>query len=348
VQLLHAVPWGALYIDGQSAASLGISLTPRIPDETAPVFALRAGQHALEYVADPFPPLRCQISQPAATTDTCPLYDPPPKYPLQNQNGSRILDAGATLDTLPASQLTTLRQAVQARLTTLAGATPAAMSPGERYLGLDYHMATAPHAWNAAPQFTLNSDPQDDGPWAGQPCVTLCESYPGASLDTSSWSIVAHVIVTWRYAQTDGQVALDHAPAATPERHQRVRQPIAVRWTSAWQVSAPAASARIPTPLCAVATSLLNEQLTPATAAPELASYTWYGLGARNSADGCLLLGGRPSTAGGLPTGATANALYRFGLLVAANDEAHRLLPGLPAADAHEQAIAAEIAAQPR
>jgi hypothetical protein len=345
VQVLHGVPWGALRLDGQSAATLGISLAPRIPDESAPAFTLRAGQHTLEYAADPFPPLRCQISQPASASDTCPLFDPPPKYPLQNQNGSRILDVGATLDHLPANQLASLRQAAQAQLIALVGAA-AQLAQGERYLGADGRVTTAPQNWNATPQFTLNADPQDDGPWAGQPCVALCETYPGAALDASVWTIAAHVIVTWRYTQPDGAVALNHAPAAQPEHHQHVRQPLAVRWSGAWQVSVAPASARVPTPLCAVAASLLGEQLTQ-TAASELASYAWYGLSARTPADGCLLLGGPATAANGPPTGATANVLYRFGLLYAANDTAHRLLPGLPLADAHGQAIATQIAAQP-
>lgn len=345
LQLLHSAPWGSLRLDGQSAATLGISLTPRIPDETAPAFTLRAGQHTIEYTAEPFPPLRCQISQPASATDTCPLFDPPPKYPLQNQNGSRILDVGATLDHLPASQLAALQQTAQAQLSALVGASTT-LGQGERYLGADSHVATAPQAWNATPQFSLNTDPKDDGPWAGQPCVTLCETYPGAALDASVWNIVAHTIITWRYSQADGSVAIDHAPAATPERHQHVRQSLAVRWNGSWQVSAPAVSARIPTPLCAVATSLLNEQLTPSTAAPEAANYVWYGLSARTPADGCLLLSGPSSGAIAPPSGVTI--LYRFGLLYAVDDQAHRLLPGLPLVDAHGQAVALAIAAQPR
>src|SRR3954453_8056762 len=76
LQLLHSAPWGSLRLDGQSAATLGISLTPRIPDETAPAFTLRAGHHPIKYPPEPFPPLRCQISQPASATDTCPLFDP--------------------------------------------------------------------------------------------------------------------------------------------------------------------------------------------------------------------------------------------------------------------------------
>ncbi len=199
--------------------------------------------------------------------------------------------------------------------------------------------------WNAAPLFALNTDPSNDGPWAGQPCAILCETYPGATLDTSSWSIVAHTIVSWRYTQLNGKVALDHAPAATPERHQHIRQPFSVRWNGSWQVIASTASARVPTPLCAVATSLLGERLTQATA-PELASYAWDSISAPNTAEGCLLIGG-PSNGNG-PVGATANVLYRFGLLYAANDAAHRLLPGLPLVDARGQAIASEIAAQPR
>jgi hypothetical protein len=345
LQVLRAVPWGTLRLDGQSAATLGISLAPRIPDETAPAFTLRAGQHTLEYTADPFPPLRCQISQPASASDTCPLFDPPPKYPVQNQNGSRIVDVGATLDHLSANQLATLQQVAQAQLTALSGSS-ATLAQGERYLSLGGTVAVAAQAWNATPEFALNSNPNDDGPWAGQPCAILCETYPGAALDTSVWNIVAHIFVTWSYLQTDGIYGM-HWPAAQPERHENVRQPLAVRWNGSWQVSVLAASARIPTPLCAVAMSLLGDQLTPTTAAPELANYAWYGIGARTPADGCLLLGG-PSTASGPPTGATANVLYRFGLLYAANDTAHRLLPSLPLVDAHGQAVAAQIAAQPR
>jgi hypothetical protein len=345
LQVLHGVPWGTLRLDGQSAAALGISLAPRIPDETAPAFTLRTGQHTLEYTAEPFAPLRCQISQPASASDTCPLFDPPPKYPVQNQNGSRILDVGATLDHLPASQLSALQQATQAILGVGLGQATARISQGERYLSATGQTATATQDWNAAPQFTLNTDPNDDGPWAGQPCVTLCETYPGAALDASVWSIVAHVIVTWRYTQLNGQVALDHAPSGAPERHQHIRQPFSVRWNGSWQPSTSVASVRVPTPLCAVATSLLGEQLTRVTA-PELAGYAWDGISATNTADGCLLVGG-PSNGNG-PVGPTANLLYRFGLLYAANDAAHRLLPGLPLVDAHGRAIASQIAAQPR
>jgi hypothetical protein len=173
----------------------------------------------------------------------------------------------------------------------------------------------------------------------------LCETYPGAKLDASSWSIVAHVIVTWRYTQLNGKVALDHAPAATPERHQHIRQPFSVRWNGSWQPSTSIASVRVPTPLCAVATSLLGEQLTQATA-PELASYAWDGISALNTAEGCLLVGG-PSNGNG-PVGVTANVLYRFGLLYAASDAARRLFPNLLVVDAHGQQIASQIAAQPR
>jgi hypothetical protein len=344
LQVLHGVPWGTLRLDGQTAATLGISLAPRIPDETAPAFTLRKGQHTLEYTAEPFPSLRCQISQPASASDTCPLFDPPPKFPVQNQNGSRILDVGATLDHLPASQFTTLQQATQTNLNAGLGEATTRVELGERYLGADSQIATTTQPLNASPQFMLNGDPNDDGPWAGQPCVTLCETYPGAALDTSAWTIVAHVIVTWRYAQLNGSVTLDHAPAATPERHQHIRQPFAVRWNGSWQVIISTPSARVPTPLCAVATSLLGEQLTRATA-PELATYAWDSISAPNTAEGCLLVGGLSNGNG--PVGATANVLYRFGLLYAANDVAHRLLPSLPLVDAHGQAIASQIAALP-
>ena len=182
------------------------------------------------------------------------------------------------------------------------------------------------------------------------------------------------MIVSWRYTQLNGKVALDHAPAATPERHRHFRQPFAVRWNGSWQVIASTASAMGPptattrlgptaTPSSeaaatsvdiraaavgrsrSVATSLLGEQLTRATA-PELATYAWESISAPNTAEGCLLIGGLSNGTG--PVGPTANVLYRFGLLYAANDAAHRLLPGLPLVDTHGQTIASQIAAQPR
>ncbi len=113
---------------------------------SAPAFTLRKGQHTLEYTAEPFPPLRCQISQPASASDTCPLFDPPPKYPVQNQNGSRILDVGATLDRLPASQLSALQQATQTSLDDGLGEAMARVELGERYLGADSQIATTTQA----------------------------------------------------------------------------------------------------------------------------------------------------------------------------------------------------------
>lgn len=67
-----------------------------------------------------------------------------------------------------------------------------------------------------------------------------------------------------------------------------------------------------------------------------------------DGAEGCFIQG-RAS----IGQGADSNAfgppnylLYRFGVLLAANDEAHRTFPTLHVADASEQALANVLAAQ--
>lgn len=340
--LLHSVPWGAFTLDGKALAAAGATLQPAAGGQAVPALALPQGRHALDYSAAPFPALHCQVSAPAAVGDTCPLFQPPPKYPVQNTNGSRILDMGATVDQLSASQSATLQSAAQARLNALTAS--AQVAAGQLYLGDAGTVRTADTALVGSAFYTLNQDAQDAGPWPGRPCPALCESYPGASFDHTVWTVDAHVIMQWRYTTVAGQLALDHAQAASPERLQHVRLQLSVVWSNGWQVSLPTQNARTSTIVCLVAMGLLNDVLSKDKADPALSAYTWYPVAARPTAEGCLLIGGKTVGSNGVPTGATVYALYRFGVLLAANDEAQRRLPQAPVADAAAQALARRLA----
>jgi hypothetical protein len=55
---------------------------------------------------------------------------------------------------------------------------------------------------------------------------------------------------------------------------------------------------------------------------------------ARNPADGCMITVGATGSADGFPGGKTLNVLYQFGVLLAADQTAHDVLPELPVASA--------------
>ena len=62
ILLAHAVPWGALQVDGRTdvASDLG-------DYNGYHSYQLPPGQHTLDYVATPFPPTHCTVSVPAKT-----------------------------------------------------------------------------------------------------------------------------------------------------------------------------------------------------------------------------------------------------------------------------------------
>src|SRR5579875_2467753 len=76
-------------------------------------------------------------------------------------------------------------------------------------------------------------------------------------------------------------------------------------------------------------------------------SVNWSYLSGQNAADGCVAVI-VPQNQSVPPASAppVAYCLYRFGVLLAANDVAHRYWPNLPVADAYEQQLARQVAAR--
>ncbi len=85
-------------------------------------FHLTPGRHTLEYRAAPFPTLKCIVSVPASSADTCPLDQAdslPPMSDWSIKPKTRLLDLQATIDRLPATQAQALVAATQAQLASL-------------------------------------------------------------------------------------------------------------------------------------------------------------------------------------------------------------------------------------
>ncbi|HEX6800445.1 MAG TPA: hypothetical protein VF116_22225 [Ktedonobacterales bacterium] len=346
------VPWGTLLVDGHLP-----SLEVRQPNEPvgagppAPTFVLDHGRHTVEYRAAPFPTLRCVVSVPAARSDTCLLAQPSPNDPVHAFGAARVLDLQARPERLPSDSLASLEQTLLAALN--ANIPPAQVAVGEHYLGADgaVHVATQPLV--ASLVYAMNQDPGQALPGDTGACVALCRSYdadqpPSDLAGTNSWLIAAHLVLTWRFGLANGTVVATNVPAApvAGDAHELVVLGVR-RHGATWDASFIWPTWGI---VSDVASRVLAEAIAAITHGQGLAGYNSSAYAANPASEGCLLTEARQTveTVGGdyVPVGPTAFVLYRFGVLLAANDLAHQIFPSLPLADALERALARSLAPQ--
>lgn len=353
------VPWGRLTVDGRVIARSQSM-------EQAYHFRLAGGTHEVAYKAEPFVALRCRVSVPAVPSDTCPLAyilnGVPVGVPFHgsspSQNGPRVLDLGATLDNLPSQQIASLKAAVQALLN--QGAIETSVRPGEHYLGLDQTIRVAPVELRASLSLALSTDANNPVQVGnGPPCIAIC-AFPSQIFDGTSWPLMATAVTGWRIFDARGML-IGATPSSQVDGPSAPITPIplAVYWQNGWQVSllvgvdgmfggwqtiSNAAGNVAGETLCNVAQFAAAQQRTPAT---DYGVVGWCGV-APNPAEGCVVANQATNT-GNQPTGEPEYFLYRFGVLLAADDLAHQLNPSLPVADATEQAMAqqAALAAMP-
>src|SRR6185437_445221 len=69
VYLAFGAPWGAISLDGKRVESANLGMI-------SAWVTLPRGRHTLVVTQTPFPTLRCTVSYPASTRDTCPLITP--------------------------------------------------------------------------------------------------------------------------------------------------------------------------------------------------------------------------------------------------------------------------------
>jgi hypothetical protein len=343
------VPWGTLLIDGRP----GPKVTPVQPaTQTSPpqliTFGLARGRHQLEYRADPFPVLRCTLSVPAAPRDTCPID--PQVIDLLVSDGpyTRLLDLRGTADRLPAAQANALADATQRVLDAAAAEGQGVLAPGDHYLGADAQVTVAGERLTAEPTYTLSRDlqPAPDGH-----CAILCsDAVPWAQTSADEWLLNAYADISWRYRGADGQVVLADGPPGPPAARQAGSVQVGVRRVDgSWQVRLNPANPAFPAeppvrdPLtCVIGAHYLDVlRASPDQTTISLTDHAYLWLGSSSPPElGCVFGGGRTFDDRGNLTGAVALVLYRFGALLAVNDEAHRVFPHIPLASAHERALA--------
>lgn len=342
-------PWGVLTIDGKPQP------TPRPVRQNGIPYTLARGQHTVEFRAAPFPTLRCHISVPAATSDTCPLDT------SQQQDGNspflitvRTIDLGAVPSRLSPDDRASLISAANRLLARQQATTT--LQPGERYLALDGTTATAQETLQAALISALATPGANGASVNGGQCAPFCDNgFGGPGIQTSGWPVLAQVSTTWRYTFPDGHTveglgATNGAGGAAAGNF----VPLSVTWRDGrggWDVSPYTTFLNGGTggPFGSFACGLANADystLTPDQSSPLFQNASFQCLTASNPADGCVIAvtpAGPNGQVSSDVTDKTALFLYRFGLLYAANDQAHQAAPSFATADESQRALAQQI-----
>ncbi len=352
--------WGRAYLDGQRMNHL-----PNVGVD--PPLRIARGQHVLVWKADPFQEQRCIVSVPSNySVDTCHYNN---SVTLPGGGSAWLLSFSTSLQILPDRQRLALLQVVQAALD--AQRSTETVQPGEVYSSAAQRVFTiARQPLRATLHFQLDASPlsPNSGPctvngqnngqqcvvW-GQDCRVFCADPTAdavAMVHAREWDVLGVVLPVWDYTTLNGKsIAQNQPDAFAGAQGYELVMPFHITWDRmGWHVSIPLDHANtLPfgNPFCSSVES--EVQIDASLSAAELKNFTvsWkYASGSRAAA-GCVAVA-TPDLTGLTITPApsyrvAAYCLQRFGVLLAANDVAHRLWPTMPVADAYEQHLALQL-----
>lgn len=362
--ILRSPTWGSISIDGHTYARL-----PTIGVD-APL-QLARGRHLLLWRANPFLTQHCFISVPPDTTDTC-LYNSSARV---NENLSAwVIRFSLDLNMLPDRQRAALTQATQAALDTLQSAET--VQPGEQYADMpaNHFVSTATQALRATLHFQLDTNlaaqascvAQGTGQaceFQGIDCRLFCpmpDQVVTVSPAQNTWIVLAVMRPFWDYATLDGRIVATNQPDSTTADNttNEYLVELHITWNgTAWNVSVPGGYTSHATLPGNNTTTLSTGDPACASALDDIVSMGGYysPSGGFNPADlrfdsgpkradGCLVVETPQQNTQFSPSFPAIFLLHRFGIILAANDAAHRYLPFLPLADAYEQKVAQQLA----
>ena len=342
---LFSVPWGMLRVDGR------VQTFAVQQGQYQPV-RLSRGHHVLEYRADLFPTLRCTISAPAASSDTCPLADTSSQFfdpvPPDVRGLAREIDLGAKLERLPADQRAALEVAVN---TAMDGDTifHTDVAPGERYAIANNGIAVATQPLTATLRVTHTSRASGADGKVGSPgglaCADICvDTFPGDG-NVGEWRLDVAAIPAWRYRAASGTIVAEtpmlpivSSGSIALALSDLANVQVAVLWEHQ-QWAAHRIDLGLVSSLCNLGQSFVFSMYADLSM-HETAKYDSSSEGAympAQPADGCYLTYQRGLAAGKQEP--TSSFLFRLGVLLAVNAQAHRLFPRLPVADARDRDI---------
>jgi hypothetical protein len=332
----YAVPWGTLQVDGHPSHVLRKPCTQTTNGPPClPSFTLPPGRHTLVYRSAPFPTLQCVLSVPAATTDTYPL-DQVPGMLVGTNLSARLLNFEAILSRLSPPVIQQLIGTIEATLRADARSLPVGyVMPGERYLKTIGKSVIATQRLQARLLYPLNVDPASPNVGFYPHCVTLCDENPYAQASSlTTWLVITHVVVQWSYTSPSGRVVVAQAPSAPVSSDEHVGVDMAVQWQGGtWRAQlyplGPGGNAQ---PICLVSGQILDRTEAAISTSVDDPGYSWDDL-VTMPGPNCVWVGSNAGDA----SAPVARLLYRFGVLLAANQEGHHLFPELPMSTASEQ-----------
>ncbi|MGH2494351.1 MAG: hypothetical protein ACRDIV_06575 [Ktedonobacteraceae bacterium] len=365
--------WGTLSIDGRMLAT--------VPTQASglPPLRLSPGVHLVVWHADPFLSQHCAIYIPTRYTgDSCFANNATPIYHGSNssQLAAYLITFSASLADLSVDQFNALMQATQVALGSLQGTET--VQAGEHFMHthiVDAHaktaIETATSVLHATLHFGLDFSSSASGPCIagnvidqpdtcmnnGQNCFTFCLFTASEAKILKQWEVLAVVIPFWNYVTANGQTVVQDQPdpMGGDGSWTDFLAALAISWDgSQWHVTLAhpkeLANTAIANPACDAAQYIIGQDSTFSSIAGSSQPLSWKYASDANAASGCLAEAFPVATTTGTPSPATAKplarCLYRFGVLLALDDVAHRSWPSLPLASAYEQNTAQLISLQ--
>lgn len=337
IYLAFGAPWGTVSLDGKRVESANLGMISAL-------VTLPRGRHTLVVTQAPFPTLRCTVSYPASARDTCPLITPTNSPYMQFDpnsipSSSRFVDVGARFSLLP-------RDAQDALLAAAEGVvqppgTPVTIHPGDHYLRDDGVVAVAQTTLVATfiptmlpPADTVSSDSPS--------CVSFCDVSGVTIGGSGDWSVRVGMLGSWQITTPSGLVIVQHAAmypgdAIYQGMPPAIQMQLNMLWTGRWQVSASNDFGYEWAPACQMAQEMMGAWLSDN-------NLNLSGMdiqGGRTPETGCSL----DLTLGDSGQSDPLYLYYHFGVLLAANDAAHKTFPKLPVASSAERALARQLLA---
>lgn len=354
-------PWGSVTIDGHKLDHL-----PTFGSDKP--LQLSPGTHQVVWHADPFPPQHCVIFVPNQHSELSCLGRNAESVRTDSGTGPSawIITFSTSLVDLPATQRAALVHAAQAALDSLQSIET--VQPGERYVDLqaNHFVTTAAQPLHATLHFQLDTT-NSYVPCAGalidqsflcanngHSCYTFCARLEIAS-DTPlrHWDVFGVVHPTWHYTTLAGRTVAQDQPDAPDNSGLEYAVAFYITWDSSkWHVTVSppndASSVVSNNPVCAAAQHTIARDSNFISALGTSRTITWKYVSGQRAATGCLAEAipqpDTTATPGAPLSQPIAHCLYRFGVLLAVDNVAHRSWPGLPVANAYEKSVAQQLA----
>lgn len=364
-------PWGRLYIDGRVLAHLPIP-------HADPPLQLSPGHHTLTWQADPFYDQQCSLSvPPRLAVDTCLSNS---TVAIQGGELATLVTFTESLNTMTPGIGNALKATMQAALD--AHQSTATVQPGEAYVlapdnpacrpgpGEPSCYAIAKQPLRATLRLRLDTNPSSNDFCNNDPetncthiyvsCYFFCSTQDPSARAGNGWDVFAPVLSLWTFATQQGKILEQDVPdnSLWDFSTGKISDESLLRMNITWDALRAQWHVTLSDPgsqqlgllglSCAAASNNVQSLPPPSNAKGEPLDIQWQFVAGANPSDGCLTIGSASPQQyfDVTPTDVPLSyCLFRFGVLLAANDTAHSFWPYIPVASGNSRNIAQQLLA---